>query len=402
MYPIYILIVDDNQQNLFSLKNMLMDSLENIEVIEANSGNAALKTLSQQAIDLILLDIQMPEMDGFETARLIRARKKMQHIPIVFLTAAFKSEDFRQQGLALGAADYLTKPIDNVQLISRLQVYLRFIAQERQHLIEILEKNQKLKQENIERQKNQEQLEFAKQMADSASMAKSRFLANMSHELRTPLNAIIGYSELLVEETEGDNLSELNEFSNNILKASGHLLQLINNLLDISRIETNSIHVNNEVITLSNFIQEIVDMIHPLINPELQIFKMQIENNLPKQIKTDATKLKQVLFNLLENAIKFTKQGEIILHVAIEQVGAENYLCWQISDTGIGMSAELLDVVFKPFTQADNSATRLYDGNGLGLAIAKQFTELLEGKILVVSQEMQGTTFTVQLPLKVA
>lgn len=402
MYPIYILIVDDNQQNLFSLKNMLMDSLENIEVIEANSGNAALKILSQQAIDLILLDIQMPEMDGFETARLIRARKKMQHIPIVFLTAAFKSEDFRQQGLALGAADYLTKPIDNVQLISRLQVYLRFIAQERQHLIEILEKNQKLKQENIERQKNQEQLEFAKQMADSASMAKSRFLANMSHELRTPLNAIIGYSELLVEETEGDNLSELNEFSNNILKASGHLLQLINNLLDISRIETNSIHVNNEVITLSNFIQEIVDMIHPLINPELQIFKMQIENNLPKQIKTDATKLKQVLFNLLENAIKFTKQGEIILHVAIEQVGAENYLCWQISDTGIGMSAELLDVVFKPFTQADNSATRLYDGNGLGLAIAKQFTELLEGKILVVSQEMQGTTFTVQLPLKVA
>ncbi len=402
MYPIYILIVDDNQQNLFSLKNMLMDSLENIEVIEANSGNAALKILSQQAIDLILLDIQMPEMDGFETARLIRARKKMQHIPIVFLTAAFKSEDFRQQGLALGAADYLTKPIDNVQLISRLQVYLRFIAQERQHLIEILEKNQKLKQENIERQKNQEQLEFAKQMADSASMAKSRFLANMSHELRTPLNAIIGYSELLVEETEGDNLSELNEFSNNILKASGHLLQLINNLLDISRIETNSIHVNNEIITLSNFIQEIVDMIHPLINPELQIFKMQIENNLPKQIKTDATKLKQVLFNLLENAIKFTKQGEIILHVAIEQVGAENYLCWQISDTGIGMSAELLDVVFKPFTQADNSATRLYDGNGLGLAIAKQFTELLEGKILVVSQEMQGTTFTVQLPLKVA
>ncbi|MCK5876837.1 MAG: response regulator, partial [Candidatus Marithrix sp.] len=182
-----ILIVDDNKNNLFTLRTIIEEYI-NANILEAQSGMAALEVLLETKIDLIILDIQMPKMDGFETAEAIRTRKKNRYIPIVFLTAAYKTEEFRQKGFSIGAADYLTKPIDTTQLINRIKSYLHFIEQEIQHkseleikvrdrTIDLLKSNQLLTKEIIERKKIENDLQYAKKTAEDANSVKSNFLA---------------------------------------------------------------------------------------------------------------------------------------------------------------------------------------------------------------------------------
>ncbi len=193
-----ILIVDDNQNNLFTLHTLINEHI-NAQIFEAQSGVIALQILLCEKIDLIILDVQMPEMDGFETAQLIRSRKKTQHIPIVFLTAAYKSEEFKQKGFAIGAADYLTKPIDAPQLISRIKSYLRFIEQERQHnqelerkvqerTAELLEANQKLKQEIQERKQIEKKLQEAHDQLEQRVQERTAELSATNQQLKTEIN----------------------------------------------------------------------------------------------------------------------------------------------------------------------------------------------------------------------
>jgi CheY-like chemotaxis protein len=241
-----ILIVDDNRNNIFSLRALIEEYLQGVAVIAADSGAEALWKIQQQEIDLVLLDVQMPSMDGFEVAEYIRNRDKTKNIPIVFLTAAYKAEQFQQRGYALGAADYLTKPIDMQQLINRISTYLRFIRQEHQYNRELEQKvrdrtaelsatNAQLQAEIQERLAMEHELRLAKDAAESASRAKSEFLANISHEIRTPLNVILGYAQLLQRDPA---LPEAVQRGLGMIDSNGaHLLKLFNRILDLSRPE---------------------------------------------------------------------------------------------------------------------------------------------------------------------
>lgn len=419
--PFNILIVDDNKNNLFTLRNLISEHLE-AHIIEANSGLAALGILLKTKIDLIILDVQMPDMDGFETAQAIRSSKKTQHIPILFLTAAYKAEEFKQKGFAVGAADYLVKPIDTPQLISKINSYVRLIEQERQHRDELerkvqertaaleqrskelLDANQLLTQEILERQQMETALRFAKQAAETANLSKSQFLANMSHELRTPLNAIIGYSEMLAEEAEELGLDRCLPDLQKIHTAGKHLLGLINDVLDLSKIEAGKMEIHGETFDLVKLLREVENTIRPLLENKANSLRIIFSNPLG-EMHTDLTKLRQMLLNLLSNAAKFTEHGTISLAVErqLQMDRADNgaWIIFCVNDSGIGMTEEQQAKLFQPFTQADTSTTRRFGGTGLGLAITKRFAEMLGGTIKVESDFGQGSTFTLSLPATV-
>ncbi len=241
-----------------------------------------------------------------------------------------------------------------------------------------------------------EQLAKARDEAIQASLIKSQFLANMSHELRTPLNAIIGYSEMLHDEAKelGDPLF-LEDLSK-IRKAGGHLLSLINDILDISKIEAGKMELNVEWCSLQELIHDVLTTIRPLVESKGNTIEMQCEENVEFQV--DVTKMRQVLINLLSNANKFTESGSICFDVYKETRRNVNGLVFRIEDTGIGMTPEQIAKLFQPFTQADASTTRKYGGTGLGLAISQRFIQLMGGDIAVESEINKGSTFSCWLP----
>lgn len=403
-----ILIVDDNKNNLFTLQTLIEQHID-ANIIQADSGALALRILLKQQIDLILLDVQMPDMDGFETAATIRTWKKTRQIPIVFLTAAHKSEEFQQKGFEVGAADYLTKPIDAPQLIGRIKSYLRFIEQERQHnqelerqveerTAELLEARNQLEQRVAERTAD---LVEAKNQAEAANYAKSRFLANMSHELRTPLNAIIGYSEMLQEEATELEMTEFVSDLQKIQTSGQHLLELVNNVLDLSKIEAGKMELSLETFSVVDLIEDLKNAIQPLMSKKDNTLTTKTPGNLG-DMYADKMRVRQILLNLLSNAAKFTEHGPILLVAARTKKNNDDWLEFCIIDSGIGMTDEQQKEVFQPFVQADSSTTRRYGGTGLGLAISKQFVDMMGGQIQVESEFGYGSTFSIYLPAQVS
>lgn len=397
---INILIIDDNKNNLLSLHSLISEYISHVEVYEAESGIIALNILMKNKIDLVILDIQMPEMDGFETAEKIRSWKKMQNVPIVFLTAAYKSEKFKERGYEIGAADYLTKPIDKHELISKIKIYLRFIRQEHRHTAELSETNELLKQEIIERKRIEEELKWAKEAAEAANLAKSQFLANMSHELRTPLNAIIGYSQMLKEYATDRSQEEYIPDLDKIDTAGKHLLGLINDVLDISKIEAGRMELFNETFDLAMLVDEAVSTAQLLMKRHANTFHLHYPEETKVDMYTDLTKLRQILLNLLSNAAKFTENGTVTLTVSSLMKEDIQWVKFQVTDTGIGLTSEQIGRLFQPFTQADSSTTRKYGGTGLGLAITKHFVEMMGGYIAVESEFGKGSTFFMEIPAK--
>ncbi len=263
----------------------------------------------------------------------------------------------------------------------------------------IEEKSQSLEAEVAERIMAEARLLSAKEEAQQANLAKSRFLATMSHELRTPLNAIIGYSELLEEEAEDDNDEDLQNNLGRITRSGRHLLTIINDILDLSKIEIGRLDVAPTQVELAGVMQYIDDLMTVLITKESIRFEM-ISDGQVDIFLADETRLRQVLFNLLSNAAKFTTAGSITLLINKIRIDGLPMVQFTVEDTGIGMSKENIQHIFNPFVQLESGTDRKYQGSGLGLAITKNLCELMNGEISVESQLGVGTMFTVLLPIE--
>ena len=267
--------------------------------------------------------------------------------------------------------------------------------------VELKMRTGELETEIAHRKQTQEELLGAKRTAEDASRAKSAFLANMSHELRTPLNAIIGYSEMIEEEIQDTGQFQNVQDVKKIRSAGKHLLALINDVLDLSKIEAGKMGLHLESFDVAQMIEEMVSTFQPTVAKNSNQLDVDVAEDAGTMV-ADVTKVRQILFNLVSNACKFTNQGTISLHVDRTELSGRQWIRFRVADTGIGISAEQQQNLFKEFAQADVSIARKYGGTGLGLAISHRFAQLMEGGISVESEPGKGSVFTVCLPAKVS
>ena len=271
-------------------------------------------------------------------------------------------------------------------------------------MAEIQQKNRELEQHSAELEETvaqrTEELKYAMEAAEEASRAKSGFLANMSHELRTPMNAIIGYSEMLMEDAEDEGNEEAAGDLKKIHSAGTHLLALINDVLDLSKIEAGKMDLHIETFAVRSMLDNVIDTTRPLVEKNRNTFALDIPEDLG-DMRSDMTKVRQMLLNLLSNASKFTENGTITLTVERDGRGETESITFQVADSGLGMTPEQMDKLFEAFTQADTSTSSKFGGTGLGLAITRRFCHMMGGDVQVGSQIGEGSAFTIRLPIHI-
>jgi len=380
-----ILLVDDRPENLITLEGIL-ESPE-LEIYTANSGNEALGILLEHDFALVLMDVQMPGMDGFETAEIMRSNEKTKQIPIIFVTAISKQRKHIFRGYRAGAVDYLYKPLDLEILKSKMSAFIEFFK----HRSALQETTKKLK-------KTVDELKEAKNIAENATNTKSLFLASMSHEIRTPLNGIIGMADLGLMDTD---ISELQKERLEDIKKSGEtLLEIINDILDISKVEADAFELEEIEFSLRDLVERIFNTISIKAIDGKNELICDIDEEIPDIIIGDPLRLKQILTNLLNNAIKFTKEGTIKLSIELlENIEEQLRLKFCIIDTGIGIDKDKIDNLFSTYTQADVSTTRTHGGTGLGLNISQKLANMMGGNITVESEVSKGSSFCFSLNL---
>ncbi|MEH1887321.1 hybrid sensor histidine kinase/response regulator [Nostoc sp.] len=515
-----ILLVDDKLENLLALEAILEKLGENL--VRATSGEEALRCLLHQDFAVILLDVQMPGMDGFETATLIRNRGRSRHTPIIFLTAFSTSDQMLFKGYALGAVDYLLKPLDPNILTSKVTVFVELFKKTeavKQQTAQLVAVNGSLRQseerlrslstcspvgifeidteggcrytnpryqaicglkaaeslekswlesvhledreqavaswstyiyygrdyseefrfqtaqgivrwvqvrsspmlsgqgellgyvgtlEDITERKQAEEVraqvireQTARQEAEAANRMKDEFLAVLSHELRTPLTSMLGWSKILRSKKLDDKATSraLEAIERNAISQ----MQLIEDILDVSRIIRGQLRLNVSAVNLISVMEAALEAVRPLAEPKEILLNTMLDTSVGS-VYGDPARLQQIVWNLLTNAIKFTpKGGRVEVNLSVipgEEQTTQKYAQIQVSDTGIGISSEFLPKVFERFRQADSTTTRSHNGLGLGLAIVRHLVELHKGTIFAQSPGTgQGATFTVKLPL---
>ena len=399
-----ILIVDDNSNNLFSLHELIKDNFQ-VDVVEATSGFEALRIITEQQIDLCLMDVQMPEMDGFETARLVRSRPRTAHIPVIFITAFDPNKHLMEKGLSAGGLDYLTKPIDDVQIVHTLNMYLRFLGRERDINSELEEKvhqrtselqniNRKLKLEIEERKRAETALQESETKLKEANAAKDKFFSIIAHDLRNPFNAVIGFSNILREGIGELGTDEISEYIGYINESALNAYTLLGNLLDWARSQTNSIQFEPEAINIA----EIVNATLVILSGEATKKNITITSTVPDDciVRADSNMVSAVLRNLVSNAIKFTRPGG---HVSIFSAMAGNCHEFTVEDNGIGIQEKDIDKLFRIDTKLYTKGTAEESGTGLGLILCKEFIEKNAGAIRVESEQGKGSRFIFTLPV---
>jgi PAS domain S-box-containing protein len=562
-----ILLVDDRPENLLALEGILEPLGQNL--VRANSGAEALKCLLRDEFAVILMDVQMPGMDGFETATLIKQREKSRHIPIIFVTAISKEEHYVFRGYSSGAVDYIFKPFNPEILKSKVAVFIelhrktekirsqaaqlrenerlekeRQLAElerglERRHLAELAASESRLSQfkatldatsdgvfifdattleftylnqgaqnqlgfgpdevlkmrapqidarhdevsyrrqlepllagkvpsltfetehrrkdesllpvevslqfisppgeegrfvaivrDVTERKRFERTLISAKEEAERANRAKSEFISSVSHELRTPLNAIIGFSKLLLNPRVGELNDDQEQYVRDVVQSGEHLLALINDILDLSKIEAGKLSLETAPLCLV----EILEQSQMIVREKASEKRLSLATDFSPEVRAlgpvlaDERKLKQILYNLLSNAVKFTGDGgSVTLSAACEEIVADRRrtpmrrngqrhaerhperrssqkasIIISVRDTGVGIAPEHQKRIFGAFEQVDSSHTRRQQGTGLGLALTKRLVELHGGRLWVESEPGVGSTFSFSLPLAVA
>ena len=443
-----ILAVDDHPENLVALEAILASLGQNL--VKATSGMEALRCLLNEDFAVILLDVQMPGMDGFETATLIRQRSRSQYTPIIFLTAINHSDTHVARGYSLGAVDYLFKPIEPEVLISKVSVFVslhkktaqvkrqakqleaanieleaeiksRQRAEEllrhahdqleikvQERTAELAKANELLKAEIAERIRTQEALQQAKETAEVANLTKSDFLSMVSHELRTPLTSVIGFAKIINKKLDSTIFPEITTEDKKILKAvkqvgdnidiivseGERLTALINDVLDLAKLEAGKIEWKSEPISVAQIIEQAIAATSALFEAKKLKLFLELEEDLP-EIVGDRDRLVQVLINLISNALKFTDKGSVICKVR----RTDNAIALSIIDSGIGIAETDESQVFEQFRQIGNTLTDRPKGTGLGLPICKQIVEHHGGTIWVESELGKGSNFSFTLPI---
>jgi signal transduction histidine kinase len=369
-----ILVVDDDPV----VRSLVRATLENdgFGVIEAADGIEGCHLYRDYRPDLLLVDVVMPRMDGYELCRELRSRPDSAYVPIVVATS-LDDVDSIACAYDAGATDFIPKPLNWLVLNHRVRYILR------------------ASRAFDELRRNQERLIAAKEAAEAANRAKTEFIANMSHELRTPLNAIIGFSGMMSDRMFGPLGDTYLEYAN-IIGASGrHLLAIITDILDLAKSDANRLALAQEPVDVGRVVYLSSTIVQEMARKAQVEFVSEVEDGLPELVG-DQAKMTQILVNLLSNAIKFTAPGGMVrLNV---RPGPDGAIILRVEDTGIGMSAEQIPIALAPFGQIDAGLDRKYDGVGLGLPLTKRLVELHGGRIDIDSEPGKGTAVSVHLP----
>lgn len=378
MEKINILIVDDRPENIVALEALLQRA--DINLISTTNPNEALRLSWEMDISIALVDVQMPEMDGFELVEILKSNPRTKDILVIFVTAISKETKYAVKGLNTGAVDYLYKPLDPFVTSAKVDSFIQFVRNQRE-----------LKRKNKELEAYQKELIKAKEQAEQGRRIKENFLANMSHEIRTPINGIIGIAHLL--ERSGLN-AEQKEMVELLEISSDSLLGVINDILDLSKIEAGKFKINRSETDLINLCNAVINLLRIRAREKKLELITLFDSELPNHIMADSLRLNQILMNLIGNAIKFTSQGSITLKVEIlNRKGNNVRIKFSVIDTGIGIAKENIDKIFETFEQADEQTTVKFGGTGLGLSIVKNLAKLKGGLLEVTSEEDAGSTF---------
>jgi signal transduction histidine kinase len=404
-----VLLVDDRRENLFALGQILQR--DGLELISAQSGSAALEELLLHEVALAIIDVQMPEMNGFELAEVMRSAERTRHVPIVFVTAGSHERGSLFRGYEAGAVDFLHKPIEPMVLRNKVETFFELYRQKQQlarqldllrdQQLQMQRQNEQLRVVNEELARHgrvlavaRDECRRAQEAAEAANRAKDEFLANVSHEIRTPINAILGMTELVL-----DTALEAGQRQSlcTVQSAGKLLLGTINELLDFAKLEAGKLELHHSSFALRATVADTLRALGVVAFEKRLEFLCHVHEEVPDGLIGDVARLRQVLVNLVGNAIKFTEKGAVIVEVRLAPDTGSNdelQVSFSVRDTGIGISPEKREAIFRPFEQEDMSTTRRYGGTGLGLTIADRLIGLMRGHLVVDSEPGRGSTFT--------
>ena len=363
-----IFIVDDQERNLEVLGTLLRSN--NYNVMIASGGHEALAMVTKKLPDLILLDIMMPRMDGYEVCQKLKEGELTKDIPIIFLTAKTETEDL-VKGFRIGGLDYITKPFSNEELLVRINNHL-----ELKHSKDIiLRQNEELKKLNKE---------------------KNEFLRIAAHDLKNPLFTVKGFSQLITKKNQTLELSDIKDYATYITATADQCLQIIINLLDVNAIEEGLMKLSFSRFDLNNIMQDVCEG-YNLKASEKDIKLHFTKTDGPNPVTADINKVKQIADNLVSNAVKFSPHGKNIFIEAFRNTkGAQEFAGFSVKDEGPGISEEDKEMLFMKFAKLSAQPTGEENSTGLGLSIVKSLVEAMDGRVWCESEEGQGAKFLVE------